>query len=223
MPTPHAPQTRSADSVAGVATRWPAPHVDVAWHSRLVVAMGGLDSNSDAVQTLLCAHTRSVTGWCGRHHFKLGALACVPRRVHRAAMPRLPLVRPGRAGRARAGPGGGVSAIASPVPQKVCGVHAVAPLPPPLLYVSLGHGVHRASSRVISVPLPGTRHRADGQRLVMRDAGPGALQIRVSHLLIVIIPSGAVPKGRVGRRAHASHEGGMWGGHGALVGRGSAG
>lgn len=116
-----------------------------------------------------------------------------------------------------------VSALLPRLCRKRCGVHAVAPLPPPLLYVSLGHGVHRASSRVISVPLPGTRHRADGQRLVMRDAGPGALQIRVSHLLIVIIPSGAVPKGRVGRRAHASHEGGMWGGHGALVGRGSAG
>lgn len=81
-----------------------------------------------------------------------------------------------------AGQGGHVRArvvvsalIASPVPQKVCGVHAVAPLPPPLLYVSLGHRVHRASSRVISVPLPGTRYRADG-----RDAGLGALQIRVS-------------------------------------------
>ena len=50
-----------------------------------------------------------------------------------------------------------VGALADcPAPQTVCGTHAVAP-PPPLVYVLLGHGVHRASSRVISVSLPGTR------------------------------------------------------------------
>ena len=60
MPTPHAPQTRSAVVVAVDVTRWPGPQVDIAWHSRFEVGVAVLDSNSAVVQTSLCAHTRSV-------------------------------------------------------------------------------------------------------------------------------------------------------------------